>query len=90
MTERIELPAIESIGIIARRLVRDMLMPVRALTRDCAPLSLKRSGADRCAAPGMHSLERHAMPCPHPCVPLYTYQACFLRLIRKLEAGGGS
>ena len=38
MTERIELPAIEFVGIIARRLVRGMPMPVRALMRDCAPL----------------------------------------------------
>ena len=43
MTERIELPAIEFVGIIARRLVRGMPMPVRALTRDCAPLSSAQS-----------------------------------------------
>ena len=43
MTERIELPPIEFIGIIARRLVRGMPMPVRALTRDCAPLSSAQS-----------------------------------------------
>ena len=43
MTERIELPAIESDGMIARRLVRGMPMPVRALTRDCAPLSSAQS-----------------------------------------------
>ena len=43
MTERIELPPIEFIGIIARRLVRGMPMPVRALSRVCAPLSSAQS-----------------------------------------------
>ena len=43
MTERIEVPAMEFVGIIARRLVRGMPMPVRALTRNCAPLSSAQS-----------------------------------------------
>ena len=75
MTERIELPEIEFVGIIVRRLVRGMPMPVRALTRDCAPLSSKRSSALQLHACIHWNGLRRA--CPHPCMQLYTPQACY-------------
>ena len=50
MTDRIELPAIESVGIIARRLVRDILVARLMMAERC--------GEREEARPCMHVRER--------------------------------